>query len=128
MKQIIKTYWKEAAICILLAAFLVTGIQLSNTKGKLEKATKDIEQKQDRIDVLDSSLEGSRLLVQECQNDLETAWKAFKRRNDMFVEVLDNPLDPAHELTIQLDNSAANREVDAASDCNPLIDSKIFGD
>lgn len=115
-----------AIVLILLLGTFATSVSLVQSNDKLEKSNTALETKNRElasdVRVAEADLADAKVKIYDCQQSVETAWRAWDRRNQVMVSVLSN-LFTSNTTDIEGDNTTAGAEfILAQIDCAPGMD------
>lgn len=99
---------------IIIATLGVIGHSRANEIDHLKKQNRELHQKLTRIQVRADAAETK---VTNCEADLNIAWQATKRRNDLLTDVLGNLFSGDNSSRILADNSQLYDDFESTTDC-----------
>lgn len=112
-----------ALIAIIILTLLVVNIQY---RSKVKTKTKQIMALRKDNKSIQKDLNSANDLVSTCQYDVELAWKAYNRRNQVIGNSLSNVFS-GDTSGITADNTQGAYDFLTTKDCNPNMDNnEIF--
>lgn len=127
---------KKFVVIVTILSILLWGSLFASTSyvlenSRLEKRLVESETQRRRAESRYSDAQdnynSSQARVAACTQAVETAWKAWARRNDVIVDFLDN-IFASNTEAIELDNTQAALDFLDAERCAPYLDAdEIFG-
>ena len=114
-------------VVVLSAVTIAQTLTVQDKQDQIVALDKEVRRAETNLKEAEADLLESQEKVYACQQSLETAWKAWDRRNQLMVSVLSN-LFTSNSTDIEGDNTTAGAEfLLAQMDCSPGMDSsEIF--
>lgn len=114
-----------AALILFSILMLIAAISFAIQNSSLQTQKTELTKENDRIEAARkealAELDDKNNQIYVCQESLKTAWKAWNRRNQVFIDTI-NEIFTTDAQQITDDNTLAALDFLNTQDCNPTMD------